>query len=60
MPGPEHLIVIMTLGTPERLDVDCTECGWADVWQVRVYSLSIHGVSPRGVVRRCQRCKAAQ
>jgi hypothetical protein len=60
MPGAEHVVIVMTPGTPERLEVDCTACGWADVWQVRVYSLSPHGVTCRGVVRRCQRCKAAQ
>lgn len=60
MADASDLIVVMTPGRPERLDVDCTACGWADVWQVRFYSISLHGVTPRGVVRRCQRCKAAQ
>lgn len=54
------LVVVLAPGTPERLDTDCMSCGWADVWQVRVYALSLHGVTPRGVVRRCQRCKVAQ
>jgi predicted RNA-binding Zn-ribbon protein involved in translation (DUF1610 family) len=54
------LAVVVAAGTPARLEHDCPSCGWADVWQVAVHSLTLHGVGTIAVVRRCQRCGARQ
>ena len=55
-----HAILHLVAGTPERLDVVCSSCGWSDVWQVAVHSLSVSGVSTVAIARRCIRCRTEQ
>lgn len=52
------LVVHVAPGTPERLDVDCASCGWADVWQVALHSLTAGGVGTVATLRVCDRCGA--
>tara|TARA_B100000378_G_scaffold194955_1_gene158705 strand:- start:468 stop:650 length:183 start_codon:yes stop_codon:yes gene_type:complete len=51
------LIVVLSAGTPIRLDTDCPECGWADLWQIPVHSLSHHGVGTVAIATWCLRCQ---
>lgn len=50
------LAIPLTAGTPRRLDTDCPQCGWADLWQVTLHSLTPHGVGTVARLTRCQRC----
>lgn len=45
-------------GTPQRLDADCPDCGWADLWQVALHTLSDTGVNTIGTHTQCMRCAA--
>ena len=49
-------IVTVTPGTPTRLDTDCPSCGWSDVWEAALHTLTPTGVGTLAVVRRCTRC----
>lgn len=48
--------VTVTPGTPQRLDIDCPSCGWSDVWEAALHTLTPAGVGTLAVVRRCIRC----
>lgn len=49
-------IVTLTAGTPRRLDTDCPVCGWADLWQVTLHTLTPTGVGTAAVITQCERC----
>ena len=52
-----ELVLVLTAGTPVRLEEDCPECGWADLWAVTVHSISTHGVGTMGIFTGCARCR---
>lgn len=52
--------ITLTAGTPTRLDHECPTCGWADVWEVAIHSLSLNGVGTIAIARRCVRCGTAE
>lgn len=49
--------IIIAPGTPARLDADCPRCGWSDVWQIEMHSLTAHGVGTIAVATWCFRCR---
>lgn len=53
-------VVTLTPGTPTKLDDECPACGWADIWEVAILSLSPNGVCTVAIARRCLRCNAAE
>lgn len=50
------LRIPLAAGTPIRLDTECPDCGWADMWQVTIHTLTAHGVGTAGTIARCARC----
>lgn len=50
----------VTPGARRRLQDTCRECGWADLWEIRLYRLEIDGPVQIGAIRDCARCAAAR
>ncbi len=50
----------VTPGARRRLQATCRECGWADLWEVRLYRLTETGPVQVGIICECARCAAAK
>jgi hypothetical protein len=51
------VLIVTAPGTPVHLDADCPECGWADLWQIPLHSLTERGVGTIAVATWCLRCR---
>lgn len=55
------IAIPVTPGAARRLPVTCNHCGWADIWETRLYVLSEqHGPVQVGAIRDCARCVSAK
>ncbi|CAN7241037.1 hypothetical protein LJR045_000973 [Microbacterium sp. LjRoot45] len=53
---PRDLGIRVDATEPVRLDEDCPECGWSDLWRASMLLLGAAGVSTLGVATQCSRC----
>ena len=51
---------VLVPGAARRLEDDCPDCGWADLWQVTIHSLSDAGVGDVAVTTMCARCRGGR
>lgn len=54
------MLVPVIPGAPRRLPKTCNHCGWADIWETRLYVLTEHGPVQVGAIRDCARCVSAK
>lgn len=51
------VLIVTVAGTPVHLDADCPECGWADLWEIPLHSLTTAGVGTIAIATWCLRCQ---